>query len=513
MKNISYTSLIIFIQLVTTISCQSQNRSDMKQDEEQLLTRNPAVAGSFYSSNPDELRATLGNFFSQAKPLDYDGEIRALISPHAGYVFSGPVAAAGYRQLDPETKYDRIFVIGSSHHSGFRGASIYNPGNYQTPLGEVEVDIELANQLIEENNCFLYHAAAHTREHSLEVQLPFLQYYLNKPFKIVPIVLGSQTPSMSKEIAEALLPWFKPGNLFVISTDLSHYPKYKDAKQADNHVTEGVLSNNPDIFLKSIKENEQENYPGLLTSMCGWPSVLSLMYMTENMNDIAYHKVQYMNSGDSRYGDHDRVVGYVSIIITEKKNDESAGFLTKEDKVALLKIARKTIQEKILYNNQPRINTDSFSEVLLNPAGAFVTLHTKEGKLRGCIGRFTPEKPLYQVVKDMAISSALQDYRFSPVGKDEVSEVDIEISVLTPLKRIQSIEEIEMGKHGIYVRKEGRSGTFLPQVATSTGWTKEEFLGHCSKDKAGIGWEGWKDAELFTYEAIIFSEKEMGIKH
>jgi AmmeMemoRadiSam system protein B/AmmeMemoRadiSam system protein A len=513
MKNLTRTSFIIFLMVLMVIACKSQNRTAMKQSEQQLIDREPAVAGSFYSSDPDELKSGLKDFFNKAELIDFDGEVRAIISPHAGYVFSGFVAASGFRQLDPEVQYDRIFVIGSSHHTGFNGASIYSKGNYITPLGEVEVDIDLANQLISEHKCFKYNASAHQREHSLEVQLPFLQYRLKKPFKIIPIVLGSQTPSMSEEIAKALLPYFKDGNLFIISTDLSHYPNYRNAKLADENITEAVLSKSPDKFLKALKENEKENYPNLLTSMCGWPSVLTLLYMTENKHDINYHKVLYLNSGDSRYGDHDRVVGYVSIITTQENNQNKSEFLTEKDKISLLKLARKTIQQKILHNQMPKIDTKEFSQTLLKPAGAFVTLHTSEGKLRGCIGRFQPDAPLYQVVKDMTISSALNDYRFSPVTKDEVPEVDIEISVLTPLKEIHSVEEIELGRHGIYMVKEGRSGTFLPQVAKSTNWTKEEFLGHCAQDKARFGWDGWKDAELYTYEAIIFSEKEMGLKH
>ncbi|MCD6598927.1 MAG: AmmeMemoRadiSam system protein A, partial [Bacteroidales bacterium] len=159
------------------------------------------------------------------------------------------------------------------------------------------------------------------------------------------------------------------------------------------------------------------------------------------------------------------------------------------------------------------IDTSNFSKTLLAPAGAFVTLHTAEGQLRGCIGRFQPEAPLYKVVKEMAVSAALNDYRFSPLKSAEIPSVDIEISVLTPLKKIQSIDELELGKDGIYIKKDSRSGTFLPQVAESTGWSKEEFLGHCSRDKAGLGWDGWKDARLYTYQAIIFSEKEMRIEH
>jgi AmmeMemoRadiSam system protein A len=146
-------------------------------------------------------------------------------------------------------------------------------------------------------------------------------------------------------------------------------------------------------------------------------------------------------------------------------------------------------------------------------AGAFVTLK-ENGELRGCIGRFTADIPLYQVIEEMAISSSTQDNRFLPVTAKEIDKLEIEISVLSPMKKISSIDEIVMGKHGIYIKKGWYSGTFLPQVATETGWSREEFLGHCARDKAGIGWDGWKDAEIYTYEACVFSENEItGRKH
>jgi AmmeMemoRadiSam system protein A len=141
-------------------------------------------------------------------------------------------------------------------------------------------------------------------------------------------------------------------------------------------------------------------------------------------------------------------------------------------------------------------------------AGAFVTLR-EAGNLRGCIGRFISDIPLYKLICEMAIAAATQDSRFDPVSLREIRRLDIEISVLTPLKRITSPAEIIPGKHGIYIRKGHSSGTYLPQVATETGWTVEEFLGHCARDKAGLGWNGWKDAEVFVYEACVFSEQEL----
>jgi AmmeMemoRadiSam system protein B/AmmeMemoRadiSam system protein A len=485
----------------------------MKNKNLHLINRQPAVAGSFYPGNQTELKSTLESFFNKAKEIEHPGSIRALIAPHAGYVFSGFVAASAYRQLDREAEYEHIFVIGSSHHTGFYGASIYNIGNYETPLGETEVDVELASKLIKGNSVFTFNEEAHNREHSLEVQLPFLQYWLKKPFKIIPIILGSQDPDVSEKIADALIPWFKSGNLFVFSTDLSHYPTWDGANKADANTIKGILSGSPDQLLQVLEENEKKNYPGLLTSMCGWPAVLSLLDMTSSLDGLSYHKVLYKNSGDTPYGDHQRVVGYVSVIVTDDKSSDENAFLSEEDKKTLLQIARNTLTEKIVNNRFSKIETGGFSPALLTPAGAFVTLHTVEGQLRGCIGRFQPDIPLYKVVKEMTISAALNDYRFSPVKAEEIPSLDIEISVLTPLKKINSIDELELGKDGIYIRNDGRSGTFLPQVAESTGWSKEEFLGHCSRDKAGLGWDGWKDADLFTYQAIIFSEKEMGIGH
>ncbi len=515
MNKLLKIGIILLIQGLAVTSCKSQNRTKMNGQNQTLHNRQPAVAGSFYPADPAELTAMLKDFFDHAPVVKHTGQIVALISPHAGYVFSGQVAAASYKQLDREAQYDHVFLIGPSHYVPLYGASIYNKGNYETPLGEVKVDIDLADHLIKEYSFFEYDASAHQREHSLEVQLPFLQYWLKKPFLLVPIVIGSQDPSMSKKIAKALMPYLKPGNLFVISTDLSHYPTYEHAKTADEHTLKAVVSGEPKQLLRAIRENEERGFPNLLTSMCGWTGVLALMYMTEGRKDIHYQKVLYMNSGDTRYGDLNRVVGYGSVIVTQDSDPDpqEKEYLTHEDKINLLKVARETLDEKIKHHRLPDINTSGFSKTLLQPAGAFVTLHTKDGQLRGCIGRFQPNEPLYLVVRDMAVAAALQDYRFPPVTPKEVDHLDIEISVLTPLKRIHSIDEFKLGRDGIYMVKNGRSGTFLPQVADDTHWTKEEFLGHCARDKAGIGWDGWKDAELYTYQAIVFSEKEMKKKN
>lgn len=180
--------------------------------------------------------------------------------------------------------------------------------------------------------------------------------------------------------------------------------------------------------------------------------------------------------------------------------------LSEKDKKDLLSIARETVKQYIGARKVPDIDAATLSENLKTNCGAFVTLRKKHA-LRGCIGRFEPNEPLYKVVQQMAVASSTEDNRFSPVEPKEVDNLDIEISVLTPMRKISSVDEIELGRHGIYIKKGIRGGTFLPQVAQETGWTKEQFLGHCAQDKAGIGWNGWKDADIYIYEALVFSEK------
>lgn len=179
--------------------------------------------------------------------------------------------------------------------------------------------------------------------------------------------------------------------------------------------------------------------------------------------------------------------------------------LNNYDKTILLEIARNTINEYIRNDKIITIEENELSSLLKTKCGAFVTLH-KNNMLRGCIGRFGETEPLFSIVQEMAISACSKDPRFPKVRKDELKQLNIEISVLTPLTKIESIKDFVLKKHGIYIKKGNLSGTFLPQVANETEWTKEEFLGHCSRDKVGIGWEGWKNAELYIYEAIIFSE-------
>ena len=475
--------------------------------QETMQNRKPYAAGRFYTDKPDQLKTQLQEMFSKSIKKKTENIPLAIIAPHAGYIFSGEVAASAYNQIDPDSRFERIFIIGSSHTDVFQGASVFCTGNYETPLGTVKVDLELVKQLVKENKLIKCYPEAHLYEHSIEVQLPFLQYHLKTDFKIVPIIIGSSDDETAKKLAAILKPYLNEKNLFVISSDFSHYPNYIDAPLVDQITVKAIKTNKPSMLIAALKENDRKNIPGLVTSLCGWSSVLTLLYMTEPMPDITVDLIQYKNSGDSQDGDKKRVVGYNAISFTQGKvrNQTSEFSLNSDDKKYLLKLARETISEYIRKGTQPKIDPASLSATLITPCGAFVTLNENRS-LRGCIGRFDATQPLWKVVQEMAIAAATQDYRFSKVEPNEINQLRIEISVLTPLKRIQSIDEFIMGKHGIYIKKGNASGTFLPQVANQTKWSKEEFLGHCAEDKAGIGWNGWKTAELYTYEALVFGE-------
>lgn len=515
--SVHFLIIIFILQLIFASSCNSQTNKNKTMKNTSLINRKPVVAGQFYPGKADEINKELSKLFTEAGPAKTDGEVLAIVSPHAGYIFSGQTAACSFNQINPTKKYKTIFVIGSSHRVSFDGASIYNSGNFETPLGVVSVDFEVANKLLNDFHVFNSRVDAHEYEHSLEVQLPFLQYVMKTGYKIVPIVIGTRNKNTCARIATALKPYFNNENLFIISTDFSHYPSYENAKIVDNETAKAILTNKPGELSATLLKNEEKNIPSLATSLCGWTSVLTLMEITKDMPDIRYELINYTNSGDAlNYGEKSRVVGYWAISVIYEKNktkktvtesDEEFN-LTDEDKKKLLLISRKTLDEYVKTNKIPQVSNSEISENLNTNCGAFVSLHI-DGELRGCIGNFNTDLNLFKVVQEMTVSSASRDCRFFPVKEQELTQIDIEISVLTPMKKIDSIDEIVLGKHGIYIKKDNRSGTFLPQVATHTKWTLEEFLGHCAKDKAGIGWNGWHEAEIYTYEAIVFSEKEL----
>lgn len=474
--------------------------------------RYPAVAGRFYSADKETLRKDIAQLFESCVKSTGQGRVRAIISPHAGYIFSGRVAASAFSAIDKDSNYKNIFIIGSSHVMSFEGASVYYTGDFITPLGKIKVNKEIANILRNSSRLFNHPVSAHQQEHSLEVQIPFIQYHFTGNPMIVPIIIGTNNTATIKKIAETLKPWFTSDNLFVISSDFSHYPGYKTACQVDNATAEAIVSGDPQAFLATLKKNISGNDPGLATSMCGWTSGLLLLYLAGQEGDLEFKKIDYCNSGDSRYGSKDEVVGYNAITLREKKkNNPAPGNLSEEisftdrEKEELIALARNNIRSLLFDKKRIAVDEENLPAIFKEPLGAFVTLKINN-VLRGCIGRFISSDPLFRVVIESSKSSAFEDPRFPPLSKEEFARTDIEITVLGPLRKINGKNEIILGKHGIYIKKDFHSGTMLPQVATENGWTVEEFLGYTSRDKAGIGWEGWRDAELYVYEGIVLDE-------
>jgi len=467
------------------------------------VVRPATQANRFYTGDARELSEEVDSFLALHRGDAKYQNMAALIVPHAGYYYSGNVAASAYMAIDAKKQYKRIFLLGPSHHEWLDGASVNTEAEYYaTPLGNVKVDHETVVALTTTDSVFHYKPEVHDREHCLEVQLPFLQrrFAMHKQEvpPIVPIIISTNDYDKLKRMAEALKPYFTDENLFVISSDFSHYPSYEDACEVDARTGKAIETGDVEEFIATINANAQSGKRNLHTSACGEFAIITLMLMLDNEYEVRH--LMYQNSGDIS-GEHDRVVGYHSFAVLRKNSTSFT--LSDADKKTLKEIAFNSIRDSLDGKPiaQPIINSKLL--ILNSKCGAFVSLH-KHGHLRGCIGHFGEDYPLHEIVAEMARAAAFEDPRFMPVTRDELDDLDIEISVLTPMRRIQSLDEFELHRHGIYIKKGYRSGTFLPQVADEVNWTKEEFVGHCSQDKAGLGWDGWRDAELYVYEAIVF---------
>ncbi|MFA5336478.1 MAG: AmmeMemoRadiSam system protein B [Candidatus Omnitrophota bacterium] len=455
----------------------------------------PVVAGSFYPAESVILARQVDKYLEDAEPKQIDGEIVALISPHAGYEYSGPVAAYGYKAVSGR-KYDTVVVIAPSHRLVFDGATVLEKDSYETPLGTVPIDVDFVKKLMRaEKVTVVSKPQAFEEEHSLEVQIPFLQRSL-KDFKLVPVVIGRPDYNTCIGLTRGLVKVIKASGkrvLIVASTDLSHYYKYDDAVVKDQATISEIMNYDPGRLAGKIGERECE--------LCGSAPVIVAMLAGKELGAGNISVLKYANSGDTA-GDKSRVVGYASIVIYKA---EETKMLTSAQKKELLGMARKTIESCVKAGKAPEFKTND--PALTKQEGAFVTIH-KNGELRGCIGNIIGQQPLYLTVRDMAIESSTADPRFTPVGPEELKDIKIEISVLSEPRRVRSADEIRMGEHGVIVKSGYRSGVFLPQVATETGWSREEFLSNLCENKAGLPADAWKDkkTELYVFTAQVFSE-------
>ncbi|MCK9431048.1 MAG: AmmeMemoRadiSam system protein B [Candidatus Omnitrophica bacterium] len=463
-----------------------------------LSVKQPDFSGQFYPAGKEKLTEMLDNLLEKAVVSSLPGEILVLISPHAGYGYSGQTAAYGYKLIKGKP-YKTVVVLGTSHHKPFNGAVVYPKGAFETGLGLLNIDEEFAAKLINKEPDIFVDESVFNGEHSVEVQLPFLQRVLSD-FKIVPLVIGDCSLENCKKIASLIKEAIggRKDVLIVVSSDLYHGYDFKEADQVDN------------LSLKFIKKMD---YEGLYYSLretkaqaCGgFATVIALNIAKETGFDkveILNHTNSAVVTGETSGGQW--TVGYANIAIY---NPEGGRMLNSQQRKKLLKIARSSVNAYL--QSGKKVELTETDPVLTQEMGAFVTLN-KHGDLRGCIGSLTASEPLYLTVRDMAVEAAVGDPRFSALTLTELKDIEIEISVLSPLKRVDSAEKIELGKHGVLVRKGYQSGVFLPQVATETGWNKEEFLNNLCAHKAGLPQDAWKDksTELYIFNAEVFSEKE-----
>ncbi|MCD6423427.1 MAG: AmmeMemoRadiSam system protein B [Elusimicrobia bacterium] len=450
--------------------------------------KNSIYSGSWYPPKKEQIIQFIKKYEANASTEPVKGEIIGAVLPHPGWVFSAPVFAELIPQLKGR-KFSRVFLLGPSHHVSFNGACVFPYDEWKTPLGNIQINTGLIQELSKNSKIFTVSSVPFEKEHSLEVELPILQYSLGN-FELIPVVMGQDYESY-ESIAQAIAKYYVRGCLFVASSDMSHYHPYENAVRIDHRCLK--LIENFDI--KQLKEQLQKRS----VELCGGTAVLAVMEASRLCGANAVKVLKYANSGDTQ-GDKSRVVGYSAIVFYRKEG----AMLNEEQKKTLLRIARKTIEE---YIRKRKIPDFEIADPRLNEVqGAFVTL-TIDGHLRGCIGNIVGVKPLWETVRDMAIEAATADPRFRPLSPEELSKIKIEISVLSPLKRVKP-EDIVLGRDGVVVKRGFRQGVYLPQVADETGWSKEEFLSSLCAHKAGLSPDAWKDPEtqLYAFQALVFSE-------
>jgi AmmeMemoRadiSam system protein B/AmmeMemoRadiSam system protein A len=474
----------------------------------------------WFPGDPGQLAAMIDSYLAEAKKdaEKIEGEPIALIVPHAGYIYSGWVAACAYRQIEG-LEYDTVVVVGDTHAGGGTAPiAVWARGAYETPLGAVPVDEEVAAALLAADSRILFDRAGHESEHPVENQIPFLQRVISGDFKVVPIVLHDDSLKVAEVLSQALVEALADRKaLIVSSTDLAHWPAYDDACASDAAMLTAVETMDPQALLDTDREWMGKGIPDLVTTMCSKGSVLTAMLAAPRLGANQVTVLKYANSGDVPIGERDRVVGYGAVMFWRGEGNPTSFViptppglvteaipLTAEDKAELLVMGRQTIAHFLETGAFPHFTVTQPG--FLQERGAFVTLK-KHGELRGCIGHLIGDRPLYLAVQNVAVSAAVADQRFPPVSEEELSDLEIEISVLSPLEEVESVDQIQVGLHGVIIRRGLSQAVYLPQVASEQGWGREEMLENLCL-KAGLSKEAWKKGgtRFYVFTAEVFEE-------
>ena len=420
------------------------------------MIRKPVVAGQFYPASPSQLKTMIKSMVNEQAVKE---EVIGLVSPHAGYMYSGPVAGATISRI----KFKETFIIMGPNHTG-RGKplSIMTQGSWQTPLGEVKIDSELGLRMLAKSRTLEEDSAAHEMEHSIEVQLPFLQYF-KSDIKIVPIVIGFATGNVYKQLGSEIAEAVKELNkevVIIASSDMTHYEPQESARNKDNQAIEALLALNEDELLKRVDE--------LNISMCGYAPAVSLIAAAKELGAKRAELVKYQTSGDTT-GDYSSVVGYAGIIIK------------KEALHPIVELAKKTVESYVRGGkvSLPQELTPEMKE----RAGVFVSIH-KFDDLRGCIGTFEPtQKNVAEEIMANAISSATRDPRFPPVNADELDDLNYSVDLLTRPEPVSGVDQLDPRKYGVIVECGFRRGLLLPDLE---GVDTVEYQIDICRQKGGI---------------------------
>lgn len=500
-------------------------------------TRRAQYAGSWYDSNPGHLKQQLDIYLGnaktepdqasgnrvQARSQPLTGGVLAIIVPHAGYMYSGQTAAYAYKAAQ-KGNIKRIFLLGPSHHVGFKGAALPQATSFATPIGDLEVDRELIAEL-KTYPLFSFHAEAHSVEHSLELQLPFIKFCFGN-VKIVPIMIGHLADeSEARIIGEVLKGFVGKDDLVVVSSDFTHYgPRYQYtpfANQGDIPARVGRMDGEAFQHLSRLDLEGFTKFIGNTScTICGmYPCEVLLAMLPRQAHGTL---LKYATSSDSLVEDTHNSVSYLAIAFSGAEWPDAPGVvqeaaevvkLSEDDRQSLLSLAKSTLEifvreKRIVSPDELNLN---ISDAMKECFGVFVTItktaadgSKREHKdLRGCIGSIYPSKALYKAVHENAIAACSRDYRFQPVTAEELQYLELELSILTPPRRVDSYKDIVVGRDGVILSKRGKQAVFLPQVALEWNWSRDEMLTQLAL-KADLRADEWREGAKFD---VFQSEK------
>ncbi|MBN1161513.1 MAG: AmmeMemoRadiSam system protein B [Dehalococcoidales bacterium] len=437
------------------------------------MKRYPSAAGYFYPASPAEIKSMMARFIDKDAPKE---EVVGLLMPHAGYQYSGAVAGATLSRI----KFKDTFIIIGPTHSGLgKPFSVMPEGTWETPLGEVEVDAELAGKIISLSKYAEADYRAHEDEHAIEVQVPFLQY-IKPDVRIVPIILAGVSDNVYKEIGHAIaraIKELKREAVILASGDMTHHEPHETAKRKDMAAVEAMLELDEDELTR--------RYNGMHITMCAHGPVVTLMAAAKELGVAGAELIKYQTSGETT-GDYDAVVGYAGVIF-KKSTRKSAMH-------PIAALAKETVETYVKTGKVPAPPEDLTPEMKAK-AGVFVSIH-KLGDLRGCIGTFEPQQEnVAEEIIANAVNSATRDPRFSPVEESELKDLDYSVDVLTTPEPVDDESKLDAKKYGVIVEAGWRKGLLLPDLEGVN--TPAEQIDIC-RQKGGIGPD--ETVQLYRFE-------------